>query len=80
MQDTETTVNLTLEQRINKAIEDAHAASEKYGSDSQECKVAWDIVEELQAEASHQKDAHRTAFDAYCEEFPEAPEARIYDD
>jgi hypothetical protein len=80
MLDTEAQVNLTLEERINEAIEDAHAASEKYGSDSQECKVAWDIVEELQAEASHQKDAHITAFDVYCEEFPEAPEARMYDD
>jgi len=43
--------------------------------------VAWDIVEELEAEAAHQRASklEKTSFDTYCEEFPDALEARIYD-
>jgi hypothetical protein len=43
--------------------------------------VAWDIVEELQAEAAHQRAEvlQKTAFEQYCEENPDALEARLYD-
>jgi len=43
--------------------------------------VAWDIVEELQAESAHQKSERleKTAFDLYCDENPDAAEARVYD-
>ncbi|MDX2100304.1 MAG: Calvin cycle protein CP12 [Leptolyngbyaceae cyanobacterium bins.59] len=70
-----------LEDRIQKAVEEAHVITEQYGSTSKESAVAWDTVEELHAEAAHQRASHegKTAFDDYCEEFPEAPEARIYD-
>ncbi|NEQ97408.1 MAG: hypothetical protein F6K30_11895 [Cyanothece sp. SIO2G6] len=71
---------LTLQERIRLALTDAHIATEKYGVTSTEAMTAWDIVEELDAEASHQKTQHRkTAFEDYCEEFPDAPEARMYD-
>lgn len=70
-----------LEQQIQKAIENARKICEEKGAKSKDCAVAWDIVEELQAEASHQraKAPEKTAFEMYCEEFPEAEEARIYD-
>jgi CBS domain-containing protein len=70
-----------LDQRIADAIADARNACNTHGSTSRECIVAWDTVEELQAEAAHQRAQKltRTAFDEYCEEFPEAAEARMYD-
>ena len=51
------------------------------GATSKECAAAWDIVEELQAEAAHQKAERieKTAFETYCEENPDAFEARMYD-
>ncbi len=72
---------LKIEQRIQTAIAEARSACEKYGATSKECIVAWDTVEELQAEAAHQRSEKlgKSAFDDYCEEFPEAAEARIYD-
>lgn len=72
---------VVLEQEIQKAIQGARAVCAEKGSNSRDCAVAWDIVEELQAEAAHQRadKIEKTAFEEYCEEFPEALEARIYD-
>lgn len=67
---------------IQKAIEEARAICAAKGASSKECAAAWDIVEELQAEASHQqakKTPLQSAFEQYCEENPEAVEARIYE-
>ena len=49
--------------------------------DTEGCAAAWDAVEELQAEASHQreKDTEKTPFDKYCDDNPEADECRVYD-
>lgn len=71
----------TLEERIQAAIAEAHAICDRLGAESQECAVAWDAVEELNAEASHQKQVPaKTAFQTYCEDNPEAEECRIYED
>jgi hypothetical protein len=72
---------LRLDDRIQKALVDARTTSEVYGSTSREAIAAWETVEELQAEAAHQRAEKlpKTAFDEYCEEFPEALEARLYD-
>ncbi len=71
---------ITLSKEIQKAIENARAVCAEKGAASKECAVAWEVVEELQAEASHQQArTHKSAFDEYCEEFPEAAEARMYD-
>lgn len=72
---------LLLEEQIEKAIAEARSICATQGANSKECAAAWDIVEELQAEAAHQKAEviHKTAFEVYCEENPEAAEARIYD-
>lgn len=72
---------LRLNQRIEQAIAEAREAGTKFGPTSKECIVSWDIVEELQAEAAHQRAEHlnKTAFEEYCEEFPEALEARMYE-
>jgi CBS domain-containing protein len=68
-----------LEKIIQDAIADARDICVERGAKSQECAVAWKIVEELQAEAARQKVAKlpQTAFEEYCQEYPEAMEARM---
>ena len=73
--------SVLLERRIEAAIEEARSICAEKGVTSKECAAAWDVVEELQAEAAHQKAERldKTAFDEYCQEFPDAAEARTYD-
>lgn len=70
-----------LEKEIEVAIGQARQICAEQGATSKECAVAWDIVEELQAEAAHQKAEKppKTAFQEYLEENPEAAEARMYE-
>lgn len=71
----------SLADRIQAAIAEARAISAQYGAVSQNAAVAWDVVEELEAEAAHQrvKNEDRTPLIDYCETFPDALEARLYD-
>ncbi|GGA54156.1 CP12 domain-containing protein [Okeania sp. KiyG1] len=73
--------SVLLERRIEAAIEEARSICAEKGVTSKECAAAWDVVEELQAEAAHQKAERmeKSAFDLYCEDNPEAAEARSYD-
>lgn len=70
-----------LEEAIQAAIAEARKICAEKGPSSKECAAAWDAVEEMQAEAAHQqaKRLEKTAFEQYCEEFPDAIEARIYE-
>ncbi|MCU0536796.1 MAG: CBS domain-containing protein [Hydrococcus sp. Prado102] len=70
---------LLLEKIIRDAIANARDICAKKGIKSSECAVAWDLVEELQAEAARQKVAKlpQTAFEEYGQEYPEAMEAGI---
>ncbi len=72
---------IILSEEIERATIGAREMGELYGPASPECAAAWDIVEELQAEAAHQKAEKltKTAFEEYIEEYPEAAEAREYD-
>ncbi|NJN85897.1 MAG: CBS domain-containing protein [Leptolyngbyaceae cyanobacterium SL_7_1] len=73
---------VVLAQRIEEAIAAARSVCATQGATSSDCAAAWDIVEELQAEAAHQradKPVGKTAFETYCEENPDAFEARLYD-
>jgi CBS domain-containing protein len=69
------------EEAIQEAIESARRICTEKGVSSPECAAAWDAVEEMQAEASHQraKKLDKTAFQEYCDENPDAIEARVYD-
>ena len=73
--------SVLFEEEIEQAIAEARTICAQKGATSKECAVAWDIVEEMQAEASHQRSMKldKTAFDEYCEENPEAAEARMYE-
>ncbi|MEO1373503.1 MAG: CP12 domain-containing protein [Cyanobacteria bacterium J06635_10] len=73
---------VVLEQELQDAIRKARAMCSQTSPRSEECAAAWDVVDELQAELAHQeaKKIPKTAFEEYCEEFPEAIEGRMYDD
>jgi CBS domain-containing protein len=73
--------SLLLDENIQKALENARTICAKKGAKSADCAAAWDMVEELQAEAAHQraKKLEKSYFDEYCEENPDAYESRVYD-
>ncbi len=68
-----------LQTRIQTEIENARAACDT--GNSQDCAAAWDAVEELQAEASHQREqgSDQNSLEAYCDTNPDADECRVYD-
>ncbi len=47
--------DLFIEERVEAARDDARAICAHKGDTSKECAAAWDVVEELQAELSHQR-------------------------
>ncbi len=65
---------------LHAAIATARDACQT-NADSPECAVAWDTVEELQAELAHRRQARpKSSLDTYCDENPSALECRVYDD
>jgi CP12 domain len=70
-----------LQEQVQKAREEAREACAD-GTNSAECAVAWDTVEELSSEASHQKQKTPTknSLEVYCDENPDALECRVYED
>jgi len=71
-----------IQDQIDRERQNARDVCSSEGGDSQECAVAWDTVEELQAEASHvrSRKPQKTSLESYCDDNPEAAECRIYDD
>ncbi|MGA7934248.1 MAG: Calvin cycle protein CP12 [Kovacikia sp.] len=70
-----------IQEKINQELAEARSVCDVNGSTSPECAAAWDAVEELQAEASHQRETKpKTSFEQYCDDNPEAAECRLYDD
>lgn len=67
---------------ITEAIAQARNACQVNGDGSSNCAVAWDIVEELQAERSHRQQGHNKAknsLEEFCDRNPESVECLIYD-
>ncbi|MBD2454027.1 Calvin cycle protein CP12 [Nostoc sp. FACHB-87] len=81
VQQSEQNGSTTIEQAILEAISEARSTCETNGDGSPNCAVAWDIVEELQAEKAHQQQAkHRkTSLESFCDTHPDALECLIYD-
>ncbi|MBD2597615.1 hypothetical protein BCD64_15250 [Nostoc sp. MBR 210] len=81
VQQSEQNVSKTIEQAILEAISEARSTCEMNGDGSPNCAVAWDIVEELQAEKAHQQQAkHRkTSLESFCDTHPDALECLMYD-
>jgi len=70
-----------IHQKIQEERDEARQVCEVKGDGSVECAAAWDAVEELQAEASHQREkgSDKNSFQQYCDDNPEAAECRVYD-
>ncbi len=70
----------TIQERLSDLIDQAHAACETTGAVSSDCAVAWDAVEEVQAEVAHRRDrAPQSSLQTYCDTNPDAAECRVYD-
>jgi hypothetical protein len=63
-----------LERELQDAIRKSREICTITSPRSEECAAAWDMVDELQAEIAHQeaKRIEKTAFEEFCDEFPEA--------
>ncbi|MBD2292418.1 Calvin cycle protein CP12 [Anabaena sphaerica FACHB-251] len=71
----------TIQEQIQEEIEQARTVCDVSGGNSAECAAAWDAVEELQAEASHQRQTKpKNSLEQYCDANPEADECRVYED
>jgi len=69
-----------IQAKIEQERQAAREACETSGAGSAECAVAWDTVEELQAEAAHQKQkVSKNSLQEYCDDNPDAQECRVYD-
>ncbi len=70
-----------IQEQIEQERDQARAVCDTNGQASSECAAAWDAVEELQAEASDQRQNKKpkSSFDKYCDENPNAAECRIDD-
>ena len=71
-----------LKEQIKQETEQAREVCSTEGATSGECAAAWDAVEELQAEASHQRqnNPEKSSLEQYCDNNPDAPECRVYED
>ena len=71
-----------IQEQIQRERESAREVCSTSGADSGECAAAWDTVEELSAEASHQKQKtpKKSSLEQYCDENPDALECRVYED
>ncbi len=68
-------------EKIQEELKQARETCEITGTGSKECAAAWDAVEELQAESSHQKQSKsKNSLEVYCDDNPDALECRLYED
>lgn len=71
-----------IQEKIEQELANAREICNVEGANPGECAAAWDAVEELQAEAAHQRQStpEPNSLEKYCGENPDAAECRIYDD
>ena len=71
-----------IQEQIQKERETAREVCSTEGATSGECAAAWDTVEELSAEAAHQKQKtpEKSSLEKYCDDNPDALECRVYED
>jgi len=74
--------NAKLQEQIEQELQHAREVCDVSGENSGACAAAWDAVEELQAQASHQREQQpkKNSLQQYCEDNPEAAECRLYED
>ena len=73
---------LELAEKIHHLSELAHRICQEHGPGSEACADAWSVVDALQAEFAHQhsEPLEQTAFESFCDEYPDAFKDREYDD
>ncbi|NET34495.1 MAG: CBS domain-containing protein [Cyanothece sp. SIO1E1] len=73
--------SVLLEQKIEAAIANARKLCAREGVTARDCITAWSLVDDLEAEAAHQRTEPlaKTAFEEYCEEYPELLSKWEYD-
>ncbi len=69
-----------IQAKVEEELNNARQVCDLEGGDSAACAAAWDAVEEVQAEASHQKQVKpKNSLEEFCSDNPEAAECRLYD-
>lgn len=69
-----------IEQEIEQARDSAREVCDINGPTSKECAAHQDALEELRAEAAHQRDVKpKNSLERYCDENPDATECLVYD-
>ena len=69
-----------IKEQIEKELDNAREVCGIEGGDSAACAASWDAVEELQAEASHQRQVQpKNSLEQYCDLNPDADECRVYE-
>ncbi len=65
--------SVLIEEKIKGKIAEARNICAEQGFASDNCAIAWDVVEDLQAEQAQDRtdELRQTAFDEYCEEHPD---------
>jgi CP12 domain len=70
-----------INQKIEEERDQARTVCDTQGATSGECAAAWDVVEELQAEAAHKRQVKpKNSLEQYCEDNPGADECRLYEE
>lgn len=72
---------LELAEKVEQLSAAAHQICREQGPGSDACAEAWAVVDALQAEMAQQQaePLEKTAFETFCDEFPEALRDRDYD-
>ena len=69
-----------IQKQITEERDNARAVCDINGTESGDCAAAWDVVEELQAEAAHQRQTkQKNSLEQFCDDNPDAMECRVYD-
>ena len=69
-----------IKEQIEQELDNARQVCDVEGGESAACAAAWDVVEELQAEASHQRQVKpKNSLEQYCDVNPDADECRVYE-
>jgi CBS-domain-containing membrane protein len=74
-------LTFTLQQDLQDATQNANAICAEAGAGSRACAMAWNVVDALETELAHHRSQRipKTIYEEYCEEFPEAMSAKMFD-
>jgi CP12 domain len=70
-----------LDADLASAIDQAYAICKRDGATAKSCLDAWKIVDAIESEVAFQRaeGLDQTAFEKFCEDYPEALDAKMYE-